>query len=83
MQLVKLLFSMSRARVVMVFVAGLVSGVANTYLLFLISHALAPQTHTSVVRFAVTGMIAVVGGVISQMLLIRLNEDAIYQLRSG
>ncbi len=82
MQLVKLLMSISRVRVVLVFVSGLVSGVANTYLLYLISHALSPEAHPSMLRFAVTGLIALLTSVLSQTLLIRLTQDAIYHLRA-
>ncbi len=82
MQLVKLLFSISRARVLVVFAAGLVSGVANTYLLFLISRVLSPEAHPGVVRFALTGSVALGSAVLSQVLLIRITQDAIYQLRA-
>jgi putative pyoverdin transport system ATP-binding/permease protein len=82
MQLMKLLVSISRLRVMAVFAAGLVSGLANAYLLFLISHILSPQAHPSVVRFVVTGLVALVASVLSQLLLIRLTQDAIYQLRA-
>ena len=34
-------------------------------------------------RFALTGSVALVGAVLSQVLLIRLTQDAIYQLREG
>jgi putative pyoverdin transport system ATP-binding/permease protein len=84
MQLIKLLFTISRARIVTVFAAGLVSGVANTYLLTLIGSVLSPEAHhgAAVQRFAVTASVALVGAVLSQLLLIRLTQDAIYQLRS-
>jgi putative ATP-binding cassette transporter len=83
MQLVKLLFAISPARAVVVFAAGLVSGVANTYLLTLIGSVLSPETHQGGTwqRFAITGAIALVSTVISQVLLIRLTQNAIYQLR--
>jgi putative pyoverdin transport system ATP-binding/permease protein len=82
MQLVKLLFSISRARVLVVFAAGLVSGVANTYLLFLISRVLSPEAHPGLVCFALTGSVALGSAVLSQVLLIRITQDAIYQLRA-
>jgi putative ATP-binding cassette transporter len=84
MQLTKLLFTISWARMVAVFAAGLVSGVANTYLLTLIGSVLSPEAHhgAAVQRFAVTAAVALVGGVVSQLLLIRLTQDAIYQLRT-
>ena len=84
MQLVRYLFTISPGRIVTVFAAGLVSGVANTYLLTLIGGVLSPEAHHSAtpVRFAVTGLLALVGSVLSQVLLIRLTQDAIYQLRA-
>ena len=84
MQLVKLLFSISWARMAAVFAAGLVSGVANTYLLTLIGSVLSPEAHhgSTVQRFAVTGVVALAASVLSQVLLIRLTQDAIYQLRA-
>ena len=82
MQLVKLLLSISRAPVAAVFAAGLISGVANTYLLYLISRVLSPGPHAGVEGFAVTGSVALVAGVLSQLLMIRLTQDAIYRLRA-
>src|ERR1700736_3699102 len=84
MQLIKYLFMISRTRIAAVVAAGLVCGVANTYLLTLIGSVLSPETQhvTTVPRFAVTASIAVVTSVLSQVLLIRLVQDAIYQLRA-
>ena len=84
MELIRFLFSISRARVVAVFVAGLVGGVANTYLLLLIRDALSPNADraATVVAFVITGLIAMAGGVLAQVLLIRLTQDAIYALRT-
>jgi putative pyoverdin transport system ATP-binding/permease protein len=84
MQLVKLLFTISRVRIVAVFAAGLVSGLANTYLLTLIGSVLSPEAHhgATVQRFAITGLAALLSSVTSQVLLIRLAQDAIYRLRT-
>ncbi|HUL99729.1 MAG TPA: ABC transporter transmembrane domain-containing protein, partial [Mycobacterium sp.] len=82
MKLIKLLLSVSRAPVVAVFAAGLVSGVANTYLVFLISRVLAPDANRGVIGFAITGLVALAAGVLSQVLMIRLTQDAIYRLRA-
>ncbi len=84
MQLIRLLFTISWARIVAVFAAGLVSGVANTYLLTLIGSVLSPETHhgTTWQRFAITGSVALASSMLSQLLLIRLTQDAIYQLRA-
>lgn len=65
-------------------VTGLFSGVANTYLLTLLSGVLAPEGHSrvTVVQFAVTAVVALLSALLSQVLLIRLTQDAIYLLRS-
>ncbi|MGK2879532.1 MAG: ATP-binding cassette domain-containing protein [Mycobacterium sp.] len=83
MQLVRFLFSVSRARILAVIVTGLFSGVANTYLLTLISGVLAPDGHTKVGvgQFAATAVVALCSALLSQVLLIRLTQDAIYLLR--
>ncbi|HUL99727.1 MAG TPA: ATP-binding cassette domain-containing protein [Mycobacterium sp.] len=84
MQLIKLLFTISWTRIAAVFAAGLISGLANTYLLTLIGSVLSPEAQqgTTVQRFAVTGLVALASSVLSQVLLIRLTQDAIYQLRT-
>lgn len=85
MQLLRFLFSISRARILTVVVTGLLSGMASTYLLTLLNSVLAPENHSGATlqRFAVTGLVALIGAVLSQILLIRLTQDAIYQLREG
>lgn len=85
MQLVKLLSSISWARIVAVFLTGLISGVASTYLLTLLNSVLSPENHSGATlqHFALTGSVALAGAVLSQVLLIRLTQDAIYQLREG
>ena len=84
MQLIKFLISISPGRIAAVFVAGLVGGVANTYLLTLIGSVVSPAAHhgATLQRFAITGLIALVSAVLSQTLLIRLTQDAIYRLRA-
>jgi len=83
MQLTTFLLSISRARIIAVFTAGLISGVANTYLLLLIRDVLAPHPHdgSAIVPFIITGLIALTAGVLSQVLLIRLTQQAVYRLR--
>lgn len=85
MQLIRFLFSISWTRIVAVFATGLICGVANTYLLTLLSNVVAPEAQhgSTLERFALTGSVALVGAVLSQVLLIRLTQDAIYQLREG
>ncbi|MGE5698339.1 MAG: ATP-binding cassette domain-containing protein [Candidatus Sericytochromatia bacterium] len=82
--MIKLLFTISKTRIVAVFAAGLVSGVANTYLLTLIGSVLSPETQhgTTWKRFGVTAAVALFSSLVSQLLLIRLTQDAIYQLRA-
>jgi putative pyoverdin transport system ATP-binding/permease protein len=85
MQLIRFLFSISCTRIVAVFATGLICGVANTYLLTLISNVVSPEAHhgSTLQSFALTGSVALVGAVLSQVLLIRLTQTAIYQLREG
>lgn len=84
MQLIKFLISVSRLRIVAVVVAGLVCGAANTYLLILIRGVVSPepQPGNTLQNFALTGLVVLVSGVVAQVLLIRLAQDAIYQLRA-
>ena len=94
MQLIRLLFSISPARIAAVFAAGVASGVFSTGWLMLIQRAVqhGPQRHPTVLGFevpghpialyAAVGLIAVIAAAFSQVLLIRLTQDAIYQLRA-
>lgn len=83
MQLIRFLLTISTGRIIGVFTAGLISGVANTYLLLLIRDVLAPQADhdRAIVPFIITGLVALAAGVVSQVLLIRLTQQAIYRLR--
>ncbi|WP_194813473.1 ATP-binding cassette domain-containing protein [Nocardia sp. XZ_19_385] len=84
MQLIRFLLSISRVRIAAVVLAGLVCGAANTYLLTLIRGVVSPEPHASVTvqNFALTGLVILVSGVLSQILLLRLAQDAIYRLRA-
>ncbi|MEV6279587.1 ATP-binding cassette domain-containing protein [Nocardia sp. NPDC051832] len=84
MQLIRFLLSISRVRIAAVVLAGLVCGAANTYLLTLIRGVVSPEPHPSVTvqNFALTGLVILVSGVLSQILLLRLAQDAIYRLRA-
>ena len=84
MQLIRFLISVSWLRIVSIIVAGLVCGAANTYLLTLINGLVSPMPHpdNTIARFAVTGLVVLASGIASQILLIRLAQDAIFQLRS-
>lgn len=84
MQLLRFLAALSPARIAAVVVAGLICGAANTYLVTLINAVVSPkpQPDQLLLRFALTGLVILVSGVASQVLLIRLSQDAIYRLRS-
>ncbi|WP_067829581.1 ATP-binding cassette domain-containing protein [Nocardia inohanensis] len=84
MQLIRFLISISWVRIVAVVAAGLIAGVANTYLVTLIRGVVSPPPHppVSVQAFVVTALVILISGVVSQVLLIRLAQDAIYRLRS-
>ncbi|MBF6362378.1 ATP-binding cassette domain-containing protein [Nocardia farcinica] len=84
MQLLRFLVSISWARIAAVVAAGLVCGAANTYLVTLINGVVSPAPHPRVTlaQFALTGLVVLVSGLLSQVLLIRLAQDAIYRLRT-
>ncbi|MRH89908.1 ATP-binding cassette domain-containing protein [Nocardia sp. SYP-A9097] len=84
MQLIRFLISISWMRIVAVIAAGLICGAANTYLVTLIRGVVSPEPHpqVTVVSFALTGLVILVSGVLSQVLLVRLAQDAIYRLRA-
>ncbi|WP_330252078.1 ATP-binding cassette domain-containing protein [Nocardia sp. NBC_00565] len=84
MQLIRFLISISWMRIAAVIVAGLLCGAANTYLVTLIRGVVSPEPHphVNVQSFALTGLVILVSGVVSQVLLIRLAQDAIYRLRA-
>ncbi|MBH0780536.1 ATP-binding cassette domain-containing protein [Nocardia bovistercoris] len=84
MQLIRFLLSISRVRIAGVVATGLVAGAANTYLVTLINSVVAPEPRPNdlLPRFALTGIVLLVSGLISQILLIRLAQDAILRLRS-
>ncbi|MEU5096166.1 ATP-binding cassette domain-containing protein [Streptomyces sp. NPDC020996] len=84
MQLIRYLISISRMRIAAVIAAGLVCGAANTYLVMLIRGVVSPEPHPGVTvhSFVLTGLVILAGGVLSQILLIRLAQDAIYRLRT-
>ncbi|WP_280501295.1 ATP-binding cassette domain-containing protein [Nocardia farcinica] len=84
MQLIKFLVSISWTRIVAVIVTGLVCGAANTYLVTLINAVVSPppQPRATVEQFLLTIAVVLVSGLLSQVLLIRLAQDAILRLRS-
>lgn len=84
MQLIKFLVSISWTRIAAVIVTGLVCGAANTYLVTLINAVVSPtpQPRATVGQFLLTGAVVLISGLLSQVLLIRLAQDAIFRLRS-
>ncbi|MGY4098585.1 ATP-binding cassette domain-containing protein [Nocardia sp. R16R-3T] len=84
MQLIRFLISISWTRIAAVIAAGLICGAANTYLVTLIRGVVSPEPHphVDIQSFALTGVVILVGGVLSQVLLIRLAQEAIYRLRA-
>ncbi|MFI6869770.1 ATP-binding cassette domain-containing protein [Nocardia sp. NPDC050406] len=84
MQLIRFLISISWMRIAAVIAAGLVCGAANTYLVTLIRGVVSPEPHPGVTvqAFVATGLVILVSGVLSQVLLIRLAQEAIYRLRA-
>ncbi|MFE3542830.1 ATP-binding cassette domain-containing protein [Nocardia sp. NPDC059177] len=84
MHLLRFLAALSPARIAAVVVAGLICGVANTYLVTLINAVVSPkpQPDQLLLRFAGAGAVILVSGVLSQVLLIRLSQEAIFRLRS-
>ncbi|MBC7305271.1 MAG: ATP-binding cassette domain-containing protein, partial [Nocardia sp.] len=84
MQLLRFLAALSPSRIAAVVAAGLICGAANTYLVTLINTVVSPrpQPDDLLLRFGATGLVILVSGVLSQVLLIRLSQDAIYRLRS-
>ncbi|MEV0355244.1 ATP-binding cassette domain-containing protein [Nocardia sp. NPDC050697] len=84
MQLIRFLISISWVRIAGVVASGLVAGAANTYLVTLINAVVSPGPRPDdlLPRFVLTGVVLLVSGLISQILLIRLAQEAIYRLRA-
>ncbi|WP_067852996.1 ATP-binding cassette domain-containing protein [Nocardia shimofusensis] len=84
MQLIKFLVSISWTRIAAVIVTGLVCGAANTYLVTLINAVVSPTPHprATVEQFLLTIAVVLISGLLSQVMLIRLAQDAIFRLRS-
>ncbi|GAA4403047.1 ATP-binding cassette domain-containing protein [Tsukamurella soli] len=83
MQLLRYLFSVNWAGICAAIVAGLVCGVANAYLVTLINGVVSPMPRPdSQTHFIVTALVVVVAGLVSQVLLIRLAQNAVYIFRA-
>ncbi|MFC6010519.1 ATP-binding cassette domain-containing protein [Nocardia lasii] len=84
MHLLRFLAALSPSRIAAVVAAGLICGAANTYLVTLINAVVSPRPQPDhlLLRFGAAGLVILISGVVSQVLLIRLSQDAIYRLRS-
>ncbi|MFT4087835.1 MAG: ATP-binding cassette domain-containing protein [Gordonia sp. (in: high G+C Gram-positive bacteria)] len=84
MALFRFLVSVSWRGIVAAVIAGLIGGAANAYLVTLINRVVAPGPHEQAgwVAFAVTAVVVLATGLASQVLLIRLAQDAVYRLRA-
>ncbi|MDF0529090.1 ATP-binding cassette domain-containing protein [Tsukamurella sp. 8F] len=84
MRLLRYLFTVSWAGIVGAIVAGLLCGAANAYLVTLINSSVGPQPRPGAPQqFIVTGLIVLVGGLVSQVILMRLAQNAVYRFRAG
>ncbi|PXW36053.1 UNVERIFIED_CONTAM: putative ATP-binding cassette transporter [Williamsia faeni] len=84
MQLIRFLISVSWKGIAFAVIAGLIGGAANAYLVTQINSIISPQPHpdSTITRFAVTAAVVLVTGLLSQILLIHLAQNAIYRLRA-
>lgn len=85
MKLFRFLFSVSWTGIAAAVLMGLIGGGANAFLVTQINAAVAPPgagEPPSWQRFALTVAVVIVCGLASQILLIRLAQDAIYRLRA-
>lgn len=82
MKLMRFLFSVSWSGIAAAVLMGLVAGAANAYLVTQINAVVGPDAgDASWQRFALTIVVVVVAGLASQLLLIKLAQDAIFALR--
>lgn len=82
--MLRFLVAVSWRGIIAAVIAGLIGGAANAYLVTLINRVVAPGPHPPVswITFAITAAVVLVTGLVSQILLIRLAQDAIYRLRA-
>lgn len=84
MKLLRLLLQRSRGTTLIAILAGLVAGVANSAILALISTALGsgrPTAAKLLVVFAGLCLIMLAGRVVSEVLLLRIAQNAVFELR--
>ncbi|NMO00132.1 ATP-binding cassette domain-containing protein [Gordonia sp. TBRC 11910] len=83
MKLIRFLFSVSWFGILSAVTMGLIGGAANAYLVTQINAVIGPDGGAGTwEKFALTAAVVIVAGLASQILLIRLAQDAIYQLRA-
>jgi putative ATP-binding cassette transporter len=84
MQLIRFLVSVSWKGIVVAVVAGLIGGAANAFLVTQINSIISPEKHPghTVELFLLTAVVVLVTGLLSQVLLIHLAQNAIYRLRA-
>ena len=84
MQLIRFLVSVSWKGIAVAVLAGLIGGAANAYLVTQINSIISPDKHPghTVELFLLTAAVVLVTGLLSQILLIHLAQNAIYRLRA-
>lgn len=83
MKLIRFLFSVSWVGILAAVTMGLIGGAANAFLVTQINAVVGPESDGgSWQKFALTVVVVIVAGLASQILLIRLAQDAIYRLRA-
>ncbi|GAB19878.1 putative ABC transporter ATP-binding protein [Gordonia effusa NBRC 100432] len=83
MKLIRFLFAVSWIGIFAAVVMGLIGGAANAFLVTQINAVVGPEGESgSWQKFALTIAVVIAAGLASQILLIRLAQDAIYRLRA-
>ncbi|MBF2067018.1 MAG: cyclic peptide export ABC transporter [Calothrix sp. C42_A2020_038] len=84
MNLIWLLLRASRVQVVIAILTGLISGGTSARLIALINSAISGNySQDLALQFPVLALIVLVSSILSQVLLIRLSQNAVYKLRLG
>ncbi|HEY9642987.1 MAG TPA: cyclic peptide export ABC transporter [Coleofasciculaceae cyanobacterium] len=85
MNLISFLLHFSWRMVAIAAFTGFLSGISSAGLIALISHAVSHQTYSSIplilLGFLGLAMVALISSIISQVLLVRLSHQAVFQLR--
>jgi putative ATP-binding cassette transporter len=86
MKLMRFLLQRARGLALVAILAGLIAGIANSVILALINTALSrgrPAAATLLSAFAGLCLIMLVSRVVSEVLLLRIAQDAVFELRLG